>query len=579
MKVIVAETGGFCMGVKRAMDMILKATEENHGNNIICTYGPLIHNRQVLEMLGKKGVKVAETPEECAGKIVLVRAHGIPPDQRKKLKAVAKKLLDATCPRVARVQALIRRHARKGYLPVIVGDPEHAEVIGLMGYSEGKGIVINKVEDVEKLPEAEKVLVVAQTTQNEKTFNDIVSAIKQRYNNVEVYNTICGSTHQRQEEVKRMAEKVDAMVVVGGYHSGNTIRLAEIARQCGLPTFHVETEKELDVEKLASFDTIGVTAGASTPSWMIRRVVDVLESITHKDSAFYHHILFKSLRMMLNVNVIVSCGAGILSYVAASIAGGSRTFSLAMMSALYVFAMHTVNRYTDKASLRFREPEQVAFYEKWYIPLCVASGAAILLSLFLAYQNGKLAFFLMLLITVLGLLYNVPIIRSDKNILKHINKLKDIPGSKTLFVAGAWGAVTSIIPDLAQNSVSIISSFYAFVLISLMVYVRTAIFDLLDIQGDTIVGKESIPVFIGESKTKYLLGGLILLTVFLIAVGSATGVVTKFSWCTLPSVALLAACLLIYRNRILLPGTLFEALVESFAYLAGIITAIAKLFT
>ncbi|RKY63763.1 MAG: 4-hydroxy-3-methylbut-2-enyl diphosphate reductase, partial [Candidatus Latescibacterota bacterium] len=456
MKVIVAETGGFCMGVKRAMDMILKATEENHGNNIICTYGPLIHNRQVLEMLSKKGVKVAETPEECAGKIVLVRAHGIPPDQRKKLKAVAKKLLDATCPRVARVQALIRRHARKGYLPVIVGDPEHAEVIGLMGYSEGKGIVINKVEDVEKLPEAEKVLVVAQTTQNEKTFNDIVSAIKQRYNNVEVYNTICGSTHQRQEEVKRMAEKVDAMVVVGGYHSGNTIRLAEIARQCGLPTFHVETEKELDVEKLASFDTIGVTAGASTPSWMIRRVVDVLESITHKDSAFYHHILFKSLRMMLNVNVIVSCGAGILSYVAASIAGGSRTFSLAMMSALYVFAMHTVNRYTDKASLRFREPEQVAFYEKWYIPLCVASGAAILLSLFLAYQNGKLAFFLMLLITALGLLYNVPIIRSDKNVLKHINKLKDIPGSKTLFVAGAWGAVTSIIPDLAQNTVSII---------------------------------------------------------------------------------------------------------------------------
>ncbi len=574
-----AETGGFCMGVKRAMDMILKATEENHGDNVICTYGPLIHNKQVLEMLGKKGVKVVETPEECAGKIVLVRAHGIPPDQRKKLKAVARKVLDATCPRVARVQALIRRHARKGYLPIIVGDPEHAEVIGLMGYSEGKGIVINKVEDVEKLPDSEKVLVVAQTTQNEKTFNEIVSAIKQRYEKVEVYNTICGSTHQRQEEVKKMAKQVDAMVVVGGYHSGNTIRLAEIARQCGLPTFHVETEKELDVEKLASFDTIGVTAGASTPSWMIRRVVDVLESITHKDSTFYHHVLFKSLRMLLNVNVIVSCGAGILSYVAAFIAGGTRSFSLALMSALYVFAMHTVNRYTDKASLRFREPDQVAFYEKWYIPLCAASAVAILVSLYIAFKNGKLVFFLMFLISALGLLYNVPIIRSEKKLLEHINKLKDIPGSKTLFVAGAWGAVTSVIPDFAQGSVPFISTLYAFILISLMVYVRTAIFDLLDIQGDTIVGKESIPVFIGESKTKHLLGGLILLTVVLVAIGSATGIVTRLSWCILPSVLLLAACLLIYRNRILLPGTLFEALVESFAYLAGLITVIVKLLS
>ncbi len=579
MKVIVAETGGFCMGVKRAMDMILKATQENPGDDIICTFGPLIHNRQVLEMLSKKGVRVVESSEECAGKTVLIRAHGIPPDQRKKLKSVAKKLLDATCPRVARVQALIRRHARKGYLPIIVGDPEHAEVRGLMGYSEGKGIVINKVEDVADLPDTEKVLVVAQTTQNEKTFNEIVDAIKEKYKNVEVYNTICGSTHQRQEEVKRMANKVDAMVVVGGYHSGNTIRLAEIARQCGLPTFHVETEKELDVEKLASFETIGVTAGASTPSWMIRRVVEVLESFTHKDSALYHHALFKCLRMLLNVNVVVSCGAGILSYVAASIAGSVRSFPFALMSALYVFAMHTINRYTDKASLRLREPEQAAFYEKWYVPLCSTSALAVLLSLYIAYLGGKLVFFLMFLISTLGLLYNVPIIRSDKNILSHINKLKDIPGSKTLFVAGAWGAVTSIIPDIAQGTFSFLASSYAFLLISLMVYVRTAIFDLLDIQGDTIVGKETIPVFIGESKTKYLLGGLIVLTIVLVATGTLTEVVTGYTWCIIPSVIVLAACLLIYRNRILLPGTLFEALVESFAYLAGAMTAICKLFS
>lgn len=579
MRVLVAETGGFCMGVKRAMDMIVQATEEEEGNGDICTFGPLIHNRQVLEVLTKKGVKIAESPEECSGKTVLIRAHGIPPQQRKTIKENSRRILDATCPRVARVQALIRRHARKGYLPIIVGDPYHAEVIGLMGYSEGRGIVVTNVGDVDRIPEAEKVLVVAQTTQNEKTFREIVSAIENRYQEVEVFDTICGSTHERQEEVRRMSRIVDAMVVVGGYHSGNTLRLAEISSQCGLPTLHVETEKELDLEKLANFKTIGVTAGASTPSWMVRRVVDVLESLTYRDQAFYHHYLFRSLRILLNSNLVAAGGAAILSYVAGGVSGVKRPFSLVLMSSLYVFAMHTLNRYTDKVSLRLREPDQVAFYEKWVVPLCVGGIAAILGALYLAFQGGKLSFIMVLFITALGLLYKAPIFRSDRGIFRHVKRLKDIPGSKTLFVAGAWGAVTSIIPDIAVGSAHFIRTLYAFIIVLLMVFVRTAIFDLLDIQGDSIVGKETIPVFIGERETKYLLGGLVVVTAILLALGPQLGISAYSSCILIPAAGLLGMCLVIYRNRILLSGTLFEALVESFAYLAGLLVLVGKILS
>jgi len=239
MRIRMARTAGFCMGVRRAMEMTL--AEANRQEGPLYTYGPLIHNRQVLGLLESRGVRSVQDVEGLEGGRIVIRAHGIPPDQRGVLKQSGLEMVDATCPKVARVQALIRSHTRKGYQAVIVGDPDHAEVVGLVGYSEGPAYVIQGPEEVAALPPIERVVVVAQTTQNGDVYRETVERLRSRFAQVLAFDTICEATHDRQQEVRSLARQVDAMVVVGGYHSGNTRRLVEIARETGVKTFHVET--------------------------------------------------------------------------------------------------------------------------------------------------------------------------------------------------------------------------------------------------------------------------------------------------------------------------------------------------
>ena len=212
MKVIVAKTAGFCKGVRDAIEITMEAIQKRQDGEDICTFGPLIHNRQVLMMLNKKGVTEENLIENCAGKKVVIRAHGIPPHARQELHAQGSSLLDATCKRVARVHAAIKRHARRGYHTIIVGDADHAEVIGLLGYTEGRGVVINRPEQIEELPaEWDRVLLVAQTTQNEEVFSEIESFFLKKYPQGIVKNTICDSTQERQAEVRNLSSKVEAI--------------------------------------------------------------------------------------------------------------------------------------------------------------------------------------------------------------------------------------------------------------------------------------------------------------------------------------------------------------------------------
>ena len=176
MKVRLAKTAGFCMGVRRAMEMVL--AEANKDKGPLFTYGPLIHNRQVIELLESKNVKTIEDISGIETGTLLIRAHGIPPDQRKFLKSSPLNIIDATCPRVAKVQSIIRYHAHKGYIPVIVGDRDHSEVVGLMGYGNGRAQVISSPAEVSLLPETDKLILVAQTTQNKEQYQEITAAIK-----------------------------------------------------------------------------------------------------------------------------------------------------------------------------------------------------------------------------------------------------------------------------------------------------------------------------------------------------------------------------------------------------------------
>jgi len=277
--IYVAKSAGFCWGVKRAFDKVMDTVKNRSPNEKVYTYGPLIHNPQAVEELKKSGVDVIESIPEKINGTVYIRTHGLSPTERESLKKSGAKICDATCPDVGIIQGLVRKYLKKGYNTIIVGNREHPEVVALLGYAEGRGVAVSSREEIEKLPEHWKdVCVVAQSTQKEEKFAELVEVIKSIYPEAVIFNTICSSTTERQEEVRELALKVDAMVVVGGYNSANTTKLAQISREIGTPTFHIETENEIKPNNFKEFDNIGVTAGSSTPNWLIERVVRKLAS-------------------------------------------------------------------------------------------------------------------------------------------------------------------------------------------------------------------------------------------------------------------------------------------------------------
>lgn len=271
-KIIVAKTAGFCWGVSRAIDLVTKAAE--NGQSPIYTDGPLIHNPQVLKVLETSNVHVSSNIESIDHGTIAIRAHGITPSRRHQIKSKGLNIIDATCPHVGGIQGIVKQHAIKGYSVIIIGETGHPEVIGLMGFTQGRGFLIDSDEDIERLPELdpEKICIVAQSTQSRARLQEVTERIRKRYPKALMFDTLCDVTADRQDEVMEMAKEVDLMIVVGGKNSGNTQRMAELSREAGITTYHIETEDEITAEHLEGHEVIGLTAGASTPDWMIRRV-------------------------------------------------------------------------------------------------------------------------------------------------------------------------------------------------------------------------------------------------------------------------------------------------------------------
>ncbi|MFZ2446492.1 MAG: 4-hydroxy-3-methylbut-2-enyl diphosphate reductase [Syntrophobacteraceae bacterium] len=559
MKVIVAKTAGFCKGVRDAIEITMEAIQKREDGEDICTFGPLIHNRQVLMMLERKGVVEENLIENCAGKKVVIRAHGIPPHSRQALHAQGSNLLDATCKRVARVHAAIKRHARRGYNTIIVGDADHAEVIGLMGYTEGRGVVINRPQQLNELPaEWDHVLLVAQTTQNEEVFRAIEEAFLLRYPNGIVKNTICDSTQERQAEVRKLCARVEAAVIVGGLHSGNTIRLAEVARDCAIPTFHVETEADLDREKMARYSCVGVSAGASTPNWIIRNVVEFLEAIRpDKDGAFRWKTVLEQLAYS---NIYVALGTALLPIVAQALTGFDGSPAYCAMAAAYAFAMHSLNIYLDRDAIQLNDPVRAVFYNKWRPVFTLSSIIALTAAFLIALNTGLYSFVAMLIISMLGLLYAVPFFLPAWW-EKFPVKLKDIPTSKTFFVPMAWSAVSVILPYLSSGG-DIGRAAYAFAIIFLMSLVRSTMLDFLAVQGDRLVGKETLVVLAGERATAWFTAGVMAILSFALLFGPQAGLSTRFSYFMLLPVAVYGLYLKTGSEKRLTEDSLYETLIE-----------------
>lgn len=577
MKVTVARTAGFCRGVRDALDVTLEAIKTLQDGESICTFGPLIHNRQVLAMLEEKGILAEDQIENCAGKKVVIRAHGIPPQERKRIRNLGASLLDATCKRVARVQAAIKRHARKGFYTVIVGDADHAEVIGLMGYTEGRGVVISRPEQVEKLPDDwDQVLLVAQTTQNEEIFQAIQDRFRSKYPNAMIKNTICGSTHERQSEVRQMCSQVEAMVIVGGHHSGNTVRLAEVAKECAIPTYHVETEAELDANELQRYSSVGVSAGASTPNWMIRNVVRFLESIQPQEHDVKRKIK-QILEHLVYSNVFVALCAALLTSAAQALTGFLGSWRYCLVAALYVFAMHTLNLYLDRDAMRLNDPGRDAFYQHWKAVFTTISIVAVLVSLWMALAAGSLTFVALGLLVLLGVLYAVPLFLTSRWQNLSVLKIKDIPASKTFFVPVAWASVAAILPHLGRIWSVFPQTAYAFWVIALFVLIRTALLDLLAVQGDRLVGKETIVVLLGENKTRLFITAILFLLALSLLIGPISGLSTLFALAMLPGVFAYGWCLRMCFQKPLKEDPVFETIIESVLIGVGLLALLWNL--
>jgi len=566
-KVKQAKTAGFCMGVRRALERVLGEAYKAPGP--IYTYGPLIHNEQVMKLLESKGVQATKDISKLKEGTLIIRAHGIPPQERKLLKSSGLKIIDATCPRVARVQALIRYHTHKGYLAVIVGEPDHPEVIGLKGHGNGKAVVISTSEEVSLLPESEKVLVVAQTTQEKQTYERIVETIKKRFPEALVFNTICGATESRQEEVRALAAHVDGIVVVGGFHSGNTRRLAQVASCTGLPVFHVETDQQLDREKLSAMETIGVTAGASTPNWMINKVVQKIESVRSRKETALDRFLRYAVRFMFQSNMAAAFGAFSLAHAMNILSGRPPDLILPSLAFLYIYAMHVLNRLLDKGASTYNDPERASFYRRHRSLLVLSGLVAIAGALTLSASLGLPALLATAGLSLLGTIYSLPIVPLRKRHLWRYSKIKDIPGSKTFAQAFAWGAVMALLPLLGTPQGSWTGEVMSFLFVFSVVYVRSAFFDIFQVQGDLIVGAETLPITLGEKRTLWLLKWVILAGSIALAGAPLIGWVGPFAYLLLLCYLTLRLCIRAYERRALYPGTRSEAYVEGNLFLAG----------
>ncbi|MDK2879705.1 MAG: hypothetical protein PWR06_2421, partial [Thermoanaerobacteraceae bacterium] len=276
MQLIIAEYAGFCYGVKRAMEMVedlIKKGEKAY------TLGPLIHNPQVVDDLKNRGIMAAGLDEIKEKSNLVIRTHGVGPSLINQAKDYGLNIIDATCPFVKNVQEKAADLSGKDYLVIIIGDPRHPEVEGIKSWCRGDVKVIENVKDAENFFTNKKVGVLVQTTQTEENVEKIMDVLKSKLNIEVFFNTRCNATRQRQRAAEDVAKQVDIMLVIGGRNSSNTQKLARICQDAGARVYHIETAGEIKKEWFHSRDKVGITAGASTPDWIIKEVISKMEEI------------------------------------------------------------------------------------------------------------------------------------------------------------------------------------------------------------------------------------------------------------------------------------------------------------
>lgn len=301
--ITIAETAGFCFGVDRAVSLVNKLADEGRS---VATLGPIIHNSQVVESLAKKGVRTINSISEALpGEVVVIRSHGVAQSVYDELEAKGIEYVDATCPYVSKIHKIVRENSSDGSPVIIAGDENHPEVIAIRGHCKYDSFVFKTEEELQNIEicSDNSPVFVAQTTFNENSWKFFNKNIKKHYTNAKIFDTICKATHLRQQEAFELSKKVDCMIVIGGRHSSNTIKLYDICRENTL-TYHVETADELFGLDFSRAESIGITAGASTPAYLIKEVQNTMTDIlTNKEDNFnFEEALEQSFRKLYTGN-------------------------------------------------------------------------------------------------------------------------------------------------------------------------------------------------------------------------------------------------------------------------------------
>lgn len=557
MAIRLAKTAGFCWGVRRAVGQALRVAYER-GRRIF-TYGPLIHNQQALDLLRTKGIERLPEDTECevCGP-VLIRAHGVAPQIQASLAARDFEVIDATCPHVARAQRIVKQQTQQGRRAIIVGDRGHAEVEGLLGHADGRGLVVESPEDVGALPaDLGEVCVVAQTTQGGDRFERCVEAVRARYGDIDVFNTRCSDTNNRQRELFELASQVEAVVVVGGRGSANTGRLVELARSRNVPTWHVETADELPLAELERYEEIGVTAGASTPHWIIEQVVDRLRALQRRRQPVWLRTISAAVRLLVVGEIVLATGAAALTVAAIQIMRIDYRFEYCALAFLYLWAMHMLHRIATlppDLSLISGPTRMIAAYRR---PGLVAGVASLVGALILSAFMGPLVCSLVVFSTVVGAVYSFSKIPRGWFPRVRFRQIHDIPGSKDLCVASAWSMMIAVIPwmhahgwsglQLPRLGLLALTAAFVFGLI----LVRSVAVDLRDLEGDLMVGRETLPVVAGRRlMNRLLILVLVALAVLALGLGSLATPPWGGLYLLAPVLLMAFAHWLAYRQRI-----------------------------
>lgn len=484
MNINIANKSGFCMGVRNAVHRIV--SEINNSSGDIYIYGQLIHNPQTVKILEKRGLKTIDTLKDIDNKTIAVRTHGIPLENSKYIEKRSGRQINLTCPRVAKVQKIIEEYSSDGYFTLITGDKEHAEVTGLKSYAKSGVYVISGINDIRQIPKAKKYLLVSQTTFDKCLFDKIKEKLKNPPGNIKIFNTICSSTQNIQEEVNtEIKDKaIDTLIVIGGKNSANTRRLTQIGVNHNITSMHIETENDIDGSSFSGNENLLVAAGASTPAWIVNNVLEKLYRIKFYKSGKALNAIRAFFDVLVRMHIVSAAGFFYFSLFAQKYLGLPVSYTAAIIASCVILALDTINNLRMIEFIKINNTARASLLLKRKQYFITASFILLAVSFYLTLKVSISIAFCVVLLSLAYIFLN-----DSRKIKKH--------GISKYFLLLIPAVQSCIILAVLSNYAALLLPASAFLLLYVFNFLKIILTDIITIDGDTITGRVTLPVISG----------------------------------------------------------------------------------